>query len=255
MGIRELRETRAMAFVRCLFRCYLVGACYNTRGLQNIGLVYAMQPGLEAIHKDPVALKQARKRYLKFFNTHLFWVPCLVGVFLNMELMVHEGKAPPSVLEKVKETTSYTLSAIGDSVFSGSLLIFWSLATICLLLTQAHTIAFVFGFGMFAALQLFRFYTFWRGLKDGLAFLQTLRKWDLINTGQRIKYINGVQLVLLWYIIWPEPIQWYEWLLGCVVMGAMAYIVRRLALPRGVALGVGLFSMLIWLKFLPGFLS
>ena len=34
----------------CFWRTYLVGAGFNTRGLQNIGLSYAMDPGLRAIH-------------------------------------------------------------------------------------------------------------------------------------------------------------------------------------------------------------
>ena len=28
--------------LRCFLRCYLIGAAYNTRGLQHVGLAYAM---------------------------------------------------------------------------------------------------------------------------------------------------------------------------------------------------------------------
>ncbi|GKT34188.1 hypothetical protein ADUPG1_002760, partial [Aduncisulcus paluster] len=38
-------------------------AGFNTRGLQNIGFSYAMQPGLEAIYDDHAELVKARKRY------------------------------------------------------------------------------------------------------------------------------------------------------------------------------------------------
>ena len=58
-------------------RSYLIGACFNTRGLQNVGLAYAIDPGLKAIHAEPIALQQARKRSLQVFNTHPYWT-CLL---------------------------------------------------------------------------------------------------------------------------------------------------------------------------------
>ena len=94
-----------------------------------------MQPGLEIIHTDPKELRKARKRYVRHYQSHPFWMPCLVGIFLNVEKAIATGSFPPTMLQKVKDTTAYALSAIGDSVFAGSLLIFWALATVCLLLS------------------------------------------------------------------------------------------------------------------------
>ncbi|HKI81550.1 MAG TPA: PTS system mannose/fructose/sorbose family transporter subunit IID, partial [Pseudodesulfovibrio sp.] len=63
-GIPHMRaDSRTVAFLRSFIRCYLTGAAFNTRGMQNIGLMYAMLPGLEAIHEDPKDLKAALKRY------------------------------------------------------------------------------------------------------------------------------------------------------------------------------------------------
>ena len=122
------------AVIRSFFRSYLVGANFNTRGMQNLGLAYAMYPGLAAIHKDPARLRQAMKRYVRHYNSHPFWAPCLVGIFLSTEARIASGTFPPAMLDKVKDRTTYTLSAIGDSVFAGSLLIFWALSSACLLL-------------------------------------------------------------------------------------------------------------------------
>ena len=111
-------DTRAMAFSRSFMRCYMAGAGFNTRGMQNIGLIYAMQPGLAAIHKNPKDLRAAQKRYVHHYQSHPFWMPCLVGIFLNVESAIAEDRFPPKMFSKVKDTTAYSLSAIGDSVFA-----------------------------------------------------------------------------------------------------------------------------------------
>lgn len=207
-------ESHAMAFLRSFMRCYMAGAGFNTRGMQNIGLMYAMQPGLRAIHTDPKALKAAQKRYVKHYQSHPFWLPCLVGIYLNVESSIAQGRFPPKMLSKVKDTTAYTLSALGDSVFGGSLLIFWALLSICLLLAGQEKAALAFGGSMFFGLQAFRAYTFVCAVRQGFKFLEWLKRWDLINWGRRVKYVNAALLVWLWTLIWPEPYRWWEWLLG-----------------------------------------
>ncbi len=230
------------AVIRSFLRCYLVGASLNTRGLQNVGLVYAMLPGLKAIHASPDALRQALKRYARHYNSHPFWTPCLVGIFLAVEMRIASGVFPPAMLVKIKDRTSYTLSAIGDSVFGGSLLIFWALCTTCLLLAGATAWAFLLGVLFFLGLQGFKAYTFARGLRQGFSFLEKLKRWDLINWGQRIKYANAALLLWFWILVWPRPLSWQGWLCGMAGVGLAARLVARHGLPRevpAVALAAG----------------
>ncbi len=187
----------------CFMRTYLVGAAFNTRGLQNVGIVYAMEPGLRAIYPDPKARREARKRYLRHYNTHPFWTPLLVGTFLSLETMIAAGKAPPQMLTTLKDTTTYTLSAIGDSVFGGSFLVFWSLTTACMLAANLHGAALLWSLSLFASLHIFKLFTFAAGLRGGLKVLNMLRSWNLINWGERLKLANAVVLVLLLYLVWP----------------------------------------------------
>lgn len=189
----------------CFMRTYLVGAAFNTRGLQNVGIVYAMEPGLQAIYPDDKARKDARKRYLKHYNTHPFWTPLLVGTFLSLETMIARGKAPPEMLTTLKDTTTYTLSAIGDSVFGGSFLVFWSLTTTCMLVANLHAVALCWSALLFLSLHAFKLFTFIAGLRGGLKVLNMLRSWNLINWGERLKLANAVVLVLLLYLVWPGP--------------------------------------------------
>lgn len=224
-----------MAYVRSFMRCYMAGAGFNTRGMQNIGLMYAMQPGLKSIHADPKDLRAAHKRYVRHYQSHPFWLPCLVGIYLNVESSIAAGRFPPKMLSKVKSTTAYTLSALGDSVFSGSLLIFWALLTICLLLSGWIGAAVTIGLSFFLGLQIFRIYTFVCGVRQGFKFLEQLKRWDLINWARRVKYINAGLLLWLWTIIWPRPFTWWEWLVGVTALTLFGRFVNVGFMPRMVA--------------------
>lgn len=213
------------AFARCFLRSYFAGAGFNTRGLQNIGFSYAMQPGLEAIYDDHADLVKARKRYVKHYNSHPFWAPLLVAIFLSVEVQIRDGRFPVQLLDKLKNTTSYTLSAIGDSVFSGSGLIFWALATVNMLLAGLHLQAMLLGVLMFVGLQTFKVFTFWSGRNKGLGFLDELKRWDLINWGERLKYANGFLVLLIWFQLWPRPLFAYDWFGGTAVLGVLGWLV------------------------------
>lgn len=243
-------DSKSMAFVRSFMRCYLAGAGFNTRGMQNIGLMYAMQPGLTAIHTDPKELRAALKRYVRHYQSHPFWTPCLVGILLNVEQAIATGHFPPKMLAKVKDTTSYSLSAIGDSVFAGSLLIFWAMLSICLLLSGNPHFAFAIGLFFLAALQAFRIYTFTCGVRQGFKFLKQLKQWDLINWGRRVKYANAALLLWLWTLIWPRPYQWWELLLGVSALLLFGRFVRTGLLSRvlAVAVFVGLVDLFTWIN-------
>jgi PTS system mannose-specific IID component len=214
------------------------GAGFNTRGMQNIGLMYAMQPGLTALHKDPKNLRMALKRYVQHYQSHPFWMPCLVGIFLHVESAIAEDRFPPKMFSKVKDTTAYSLSAIGDSVFAGSLLIFWVLLTICLLLSGQTALSFGLGICFFAGLQVFRVYTFTCGLRQGFSFLKKLKQWDLINWGRKVKYANAGLLIWIWALIWPRPYLWWEWLAGVVALVLFGRFVRTGLVSRVLAAAV-----------------
>lgn len=207
---------------RCFLRTYLVGANFNTRGMQNVGLTLAMEPGLRVLHAQPKSLQQARRRSLQHYNTHPFWTPLLVGIFLSLERDISRGILPPAMLQRVKTTATYTLSALGDSVFSGGALVFFSLVLAHFVLNGWTLIAWLWLGGLFLGLQAFKLFTFVGGLREGIAFLNRLKKWDLINWGQQIKLLNAVLLAMLWLRFWPDlgpGMEWVAWS-ASVLMGA-----------------------------------
>lgn len=253
-GLREkFWSERGKAYLKCFLRTYLVGASMNPRGLMSVGLLYAMQPGLWVIHREAKAREQALKRYAKHFSSHPFWVPCLVGIFLAVEADIAGRRLPPDALEKVKNTTSYTLSAIGDSVFAGSLLIFWALFTSCLLLMGQRVLPFGIGLFFFLGLQGFRVYTFLGGVRRGFSFLSALKRWDLINWGRRIKFVNAALLLWLWVLLFPkgDAAAW-AWGMGAFALAGALSV--RPVLPRWVVAGtvLALLVAIPWLMLRAG---
>jgi len=224
----------------CFWRTYLIGGAFNTRGLQNIGLIYALDPALRVLYPDKKKLIKARKRYLKLYNSHPFWAPLLVGIFLFLEIKIARGIVPAKMLPKIKSTMVYTLSAIGDSFFGGSILVTWSLSTILLLLCGLDKMAVFWVVLWFLSLQLFKIYTFYKGFSEGLDFLGRLKSWDLINLGSVFKIINAFLLLVIWFLIWPEPTSPFQFCSLVLSFGVLALISSRFLCSR---------EILIWLVF------
>lgn len=239
----------AQVLLRCLLRTWLVGAGFNTRGMQNVGLAYAMDPGLVAIYGPGDELRAARKRYAVHYNTHPFWTPLLVGLFLGMEKKISRGLLTAESFSSVRETTIYTLSAIGDSFFGGSLLALWSLASACLILSGHGAWAVALGVVCFLALAAFKMTTFWLGYTEGLVSLQRLKKWDLINWGQRFKLVNAALLVAIWSLAWEGAPSWYGWLTAVSALGLFSALIWKTSVSREIlaALVLAVYLGLPWI--------
>ncbi len=229
------------ALISCFFRSYLIGAAFNMRGLQIIGFTYAMQSGLDKLYVDEDARREAYQRYMPMYNSHPFWAPLLIGIFLSLEQRVARGSLPPAVFLKVKDTTVYTLSAIGDSLFGGTILVAWSLTTCTLLITNHYSLAGLFTFILFMLLQAFRLICFVLGYRENLSVLQRIKKLRLMELGDCIKIYNGIVLAVLMYVSWPYisfysntlipltsiPAQGLWWLWSVLFMGICSYVLQR----------------------------
>ncbi|MFZ5426097.1 MAG: PTS system mannose/fructose/sorbose family transporter subunit IID [Thermodesulfobacteriota bacterium] len=240
----------ARILIRTYLRSYFVGAAFNTRGLQTIGLALALEPGLTVLYPDPAERRRAWKRYLKIYNTHPFWTPFLVGVFLALESRIARKQFPEAMLDQVKSTVVFTLSAVGDSFFGGSLTVFWALATACLLTAGQTWAAFALGCALFAGLNAFKLGTFILGYRQGFAALTRIRGWDLVNWGRRLKVLNAALLVVLWALVWPRDMEPVAWAGGVASVMGLAYAAGRLRLNREllVALGIAAGLFFLWIR-------
>jgi len=180
---------------RTFWRTYFVGAVYTMRGLQNVGMVFILHPALCALYAhDPAALQRARHRYLGLYNTHPCWTPALVGLFLSLEERIARGLLAPQALAAVRSTVVFTLSGLGDAFFSGGVFVLWALVQCFLLVRGLWLWAGVWTVVALTAVQVMKMVTFFRAYSRGLAFLQDLKRWDLINWARHIKVVCAVAL-------------------------------------------------------------
>jgi len=121
--------------------------------MQNIGFVYAMLPGLKKLASD--GPDNAANRYVKFFNTHPYMAPTIMGVLLKLE-----EQGDRDTVEKLKQTISSSLAAVGDAFFWAVLkpliaLLFllavmldhlWGLALVLFLYNSIHVWVMISGF-------------------------------------------------------------------------------------------------------------
>jgi Phosphotransferase system, mannose/fructose/N-acetylgalactosamine-specific component IID len=188
--------------MRCFLRSYLVGAAYNPHGLQNIGFLHAIDPGLSALFRNKETLRDARLRYATHFNSHPFFTPLLLGMYLRMELAFAAKGLPPDTIADLKDTAANTLSGIGDSFFSGACLNTWALlAAILICLGQPATALILMGC-LLLLVQIFKLATFILGWRQGIHALILLKRLDIINWGERLKLFNAVLLAaFLWFAL------------------------------------------------------
>ncbi len=98
---------------RIIVRSFFIQGAWNFKGMQNIGFVYAILPGLRAIHGNNYeSFKNALKRYFTFFNTQPYMAPTIMGACLH-----HEAKGDAHRVEELQRTMESSLAAIGDTFF------------------------------------------------------------------------------------------------------------------------------------------
>lgn len=147
MGLSNTTKTRI------LLRSLLIQGAWNFKGMQNIGFLYAIAPGLRAIHNS--AADEAIARHQAFFNTQPYMAPTVMGITLHLE--EHEQS---QLIPKVLPSVSGSLAAVGDTFFWATLKPItallcllavicgmpWSIITVLVLFNLGHLWIMIWGF-------------------------------------------------------------------------------------------------------------
>ncbi len=216
MASLSLPISRAVS-LQCYMRTFFIGAAMTTRGMQHLGLLYALDPGLVALHKDAQSLEEARERALPHCNSHAVMMPLLVALVLHLESMIAAKTLTPSQARELSQTTFSTLSALGDTFFSGSLLTLWALFAVLCVIHGLPWFAVAWTCFLLLSLQTFRILTFFMALRQGLSALLYVRRWNLIQWSQRIKMVNALFVTCVLYSVASEAMQPSVLLWGSVV--------------------------------------
>lgn len=236
------------AYTRSLLRSWCICAAFTSRGMQNLGLLYALEPALNHLYPDLDARIAAYERHATHVNTHPFWAQLLVGLLIQLEEQSARGAIPVQILPALRNTTATTLSAIGDSVLNGTILVTWALFTALLALSGHILLAAISTLVICCVAQAIRVVCFFLGLREGLAVLERLRHLDCINWGDRLKIINAMLLAVLAFLFWPFTPN-YLWLLAVFCLVGTGFVILRYRLRRVFlwylcALVIGLVNML-----------
>ncbi len=225
---------QARTLWRCLCRSWSIGAAMSVHGMQRVGLLHALDPALKEIYTHPQALHEARCRYLGHVRTHTVMASLLVGFCIALERDIVEKKISAITMEKILFTTATTLSAIGDSFFSASIVVFWAL--LCALGIAYGSVAWVVCItaSLLTLGTFFRIYTFYLSVHRGLSILQSLRKMNLINWAERIKILNALLITLfLWKISLGEHVfYWGNEFWGILTLLVAALLINRAHISR-----------------------
>ena len=234
-----------MTFLHVFLRTYLVGAAFNMRGLQNVGFMYAIDPALTAIHKSPKALHAARLRYVRHYNCHPYWTPLVAGMFLHIEAEIANSRMSPEAFLKIKDATVNTLSALGDSVFGGTLLAMWALAMASMVITGYGAFALAASIALFLSLQVFKLGIFVAGVRLGFPAILHIRRWNLIDWGDRLKIANAFLLLLFLVLCMPPAVHPVLWMLTVLCIMVAAYLASRLHISRALIALAAMIALLL----------
>ncbi|MDX2494921.1 MAG: PTS system mannose/fructose/sorbose family transporter subunit IID [Desulfuromusa sp.] len=103
------------------FRLLLLQASWNFERLQGIGFFYSLLPGLRKLY-DKEKLPDVSRKYVGYFNTHVYLAPMVAGAVLKLEEERASGVADQTLeVENFKEMVAAPYAAIGDALFWGGL--------------------------------------------------------------------------------------------------------------------------------------
>ncbi len=102
---------------RVFWRCLLLQAAWNRRGMQNLGFAYAIDPALRALYPDPALRREALRRHLATFNCHPYTAAAIVGGAVSHEEKVAAGEEPAQAPLEYKQVLQGPLAAVGDGFF------------------------------------------------------------------------------------------------------------------------------------------
>ena len=105
--------TRWRVFVRSLF----LQASWNPKGMQNLGIAYALYPALKKLYPEPGAQSAAVRRHLVFFNTHPYVAAAILGGILFHEERLARGEGSVERVTAFKAALMGPLAALGDGFF------------------------------------------------------------------------------------------------------------------------------------------
>ena len=172
---------------KVLWRSLFINTTLNDRNLQNLGLVYCIQPVLKELVKDTRMYLQRLTSYFEYFYSNPFFATVILGICINLE-----KKNKFDMIHKIKIEAMSPIAALADSLVWGTLkpfatLIFGSMAFLSMPVGPIG-----FWAVLFLTTNFFRIYNLVASHQLGLGIIFHLSK---LNLQQIIEFLKRVAVV------------------------------------------------------------
>jgi PTS system mannose-specific IID component len=227
---------------RVLLRSLALQASWNPKGMQNLGLAYAVFPALEQLYPERAALEAAVKRHLVFFNTHPYVAAAIVGGVLYHEQRIARGEEPPDKVVAFKAALMGPLAALGDGFFWLSLKP--AVGAVCAALVPVMgawaALLFLVLYNLVHLTLRARFY--WMGLVLGDRLVEAVARANLPTRGAQLRSVAAASAggLAAWLAVdlgrtaGGNQAPWLG--AGCLALGVLSYILVQQRVPNYVVL-------------------
>lgn len=221
--------------LKMLLRSFCLQASWNFEGLQNLGFLFVILPGLKRLHKGE-DLAAACSRHLEYFNSHPYLAPCVMGATLHIEATIACGHVDVENVTDFKKMVMAPYAAMGDAFFWGGIrplaavvaLFFayrgslWAVAVFLLMFNIPHLV--------------FRIMGFKRGLSLGLGIIHVIQAHRLPDLAMRAKettvvLFGGLAAVLALDLLTARHVGGYFGFAVLPMVLVAVWVLRRLLAP------------------------
>jgi mannose/fructose/N-acetylgalactosamine-specific phosphotransferase system component IID len=221
-------------------RSFFLQTLWNFERLQNVGFAFSMVPLLRRLARTKGAFRDTLRRQLKFFNTHPYFAPIVMGViYAKEQSRAEDARGEDATLSVLKDSMGGAFGAIGDHVIWGtwrpfSVLIALSVGVLVASPTHGWTACaqwWVVGFlCLFNAVQM---WLRWRGLHKAVTDGPGVVRWvESLHLQAWAGQVRRMGLLLLVVLILAYLGRWSAsnlliWMVG-VLLGTI--VIKRWAL-------------------------
>lgn len=176
--------------------------CYNYERMMGQACAHVFAPIIKFLYKDnPEKRKEVMKREIEFFNVHIEFGSCILGMAIAMEEQKAMGEEiPAEFITNIKTSLMGPLAGVGDTIWQG--VVIPILLAICIDLTRAGSGniwgSLIYAVVIIAGAYLLSYYNFMFGYKAGSDAIM-----DFLEKGTLNKLLKGASIM------------------GCMVMGGL----------------------------------
>ena len=185
-----------------LFRSWMIWenlpqTCYNYERMMGQAVAHVFVPISKRLYKDnPEKKKEMMKREAEFFNVHIEFGSCIIGMIIALEEQKAKGKdIPAEFITSLKTSLMGPLSGVGDTIYQGVLIPI--LLAICIDITSKGTMwgSIIYGLAMIAISWGFSYYNFMFGYKAGAEAVMDFLEKGILNKILRASEVMGCMVM------------------------------------------------------------